>query len=174
LFTPGAHIDVHLSNGMVRTYSLCGDAAEVNRYRVAVLREPSGRGGSDFIHDQLREGDILPVSLPRNHFPLVPDAARLTMIAGGIGVTPFLPMIDALRRDHRAFTLHYCVRTADEAAFIEQLQRGCPPESLHLYFSRQSEATKLDLAGLLGGPPAGEHLYCCGPARLIDAVSSLT
>ena len=173
-FTPGAHIDVRLSNGMVRTYSLCGDPAEANRYRIAVLREANGRGGSNFIHDHLGEGDVLPVSLPRNHFPLVSDVARLTMIAGGIGITPFLPMIDALRGDNRAFVLHYCVQTAGEAAFIERLQRRCPPESLHLYCSRQPQATKLDLAVLLGGPRTGEHVYCCGPARLIDAVSNLT
>jgi ferredoxin-NADP reductase len=173
-FTAGAHIDVRLANGMVRTYSLCGDAAESNRYRIAVLREPSGRGGSDFVHDQLREGDLLPVSLPRNHFPLAPDALRHTMIAGGIGITPFLPMINALRRDHRAFALHYCVRTIEEAAFVAQLHRCCPPGSLHLYCSRQPKATKLDLAVLLGGPPDGEHVYCCGPSRLIDAVWSLS
>jgi ferredoxin-NADP reductase len=173
-FKPGAHIDVRLANAMVRSYSLCGDAAEANRYRIAVLREPTGRGGSVFMHDHLREGDILPVSLPRNRFPLAPDAARLTMIAGGIGITPFLPMMHALRRDQRAFALHFCVRSVGEAPFLEHLNRLCPPGSLHLYFSRQAGVSKLDLRHLLRDRTPDEHVYCCGPARLIDAVLNLT
>jgi ferredoxin-NADP reductase len=173
-FTAGAHVDVRLANGMVRSYSLCGDADDVKRYYIAVLREPCGRGGSAFVHDHLLEGDVLPVSLPRNRFFLRSDAERLLIIAGGIGITPFLPMMSALRRDKRSFSLHYSARTTGEAAFLEHLNRSCPPGSVHLYFSRQTDASKMDLPYLLRSKNPGEYVYCCGPARLIDAVLSLT
>jgi ferredoxin-NADP reductase len=97
-FQPGAHLDVHLPNGGVRQYSLCGDCEDRAAYRIAVKRESDGRGGSIALHDRVRVGDVLLVSLPRNHFPLAPRGSRHLLVGGGIGLTPLMAMAQALQR----------------------------------------------------------------------------
>lgn len=173
-FTPGAHLDVRLANGMVRQYSLCGDPAIRNRYHIAVQAEAQGRGGSLALQAQLAVGSILPVSLPRNHFPLAPDARHHVLIAGGIGITPFLSMLHALNRRGANFELHYCTRTPEETAFRALLAPLVARGVVRLYHDRTAPANPLDLAALLSRPVAAEHVYCCGPAGLIAAVLEAT
>src|ERR1700761_5712967 len=111
-FRPGAHIDLHLPGGLVRTYSLCNDPADNSRYVVAVKREGSGRGGSIRLHDDIKAGDTIGVTLPRGGLKLDIDVSRFTFVAGGIGVTPFLSAAAYLKRTGRAdFKLHLMARS---------------------------------------------------------------
>ena len=168
-FNAGAHIDVHLPSGAVRQYSLYGDPAEAHRYRIAVRREDAGRGGSLAFHRDIGEGAILPVSLPRNHFPLR-DGPHHLLIAGGIGITPLLSMIEVLRRDEVSFELHYCSRTPESTAFLPELAPLAERGVVSHYFSRIARPQRLDVAGLLARTRPDSHIYCCGPRTLIDAV----
>ena len=147
-FGAGAHIDVHLPSGAVRQYSLYGDPAEGHRYRVAVRRADAGRGGSLAFHRDIGEGAILPVSLPRNHFPLREGPHHL-LIAGGIGITPLFSMIEVLRRDKVSFELHYCSRTPELTAFLPELAQLAERGVVSHYFSRIARPQRLDIAGLL-------------------------
>ncbi len=122
-FTAGAHIDVHVGPGLIRQYSLCNDPADTASYRIAVLREPASRGGSSAMHAQVKAGDRLTVSEPKNHFPLVP-AAHSLLVAGGIGVTPIMAMATTLHREGSAFELHYCGRSASRMAFVDELSKS--------------------------------------------------
>jgi len=155
-WTPGAHIDVELRPDLVRQYSLCG--APSAEWRIGVLREPDGRGGSAYVHDSLAVGDVVRVSLPRNTFPLVP-AARYLFIAGGIGITPLLPMIASAAASGADWRLRYGGRSAASMAFLPELaaygDRVCARPGL------------IDLSGL-----DGAEVYCCGPEPLLAAVES--
>ncbi|MBL6458159.1 oxidoreductase [Belnapia sp. T6] len=161
-FRPGAHIDLHLPNGLVRAYSLCGDPAEADRWRVAVKREDAGRGGSAWLHDGLAVGGELSVSLPRCTFPLAAGARRHLFLAGGIGVTPFLSMAAALDRAGGDYLLHVLHRGAVPmpAQLAPLLARG--QAVLH-----DTGAGRPDLAALLGPPETGVQAYACGPAGLL-------
>src|SRR5579862_1863676 len=123
-FSAGAHIGVRLGSSDVgatwRDYSLCNDPAERRRYSIAVLRETQGEG-SRHLHDQIRVGDIVEVSLPRNHFALAEGAERHLFLAGGIGITPIMAMLAELKRRHAEFRLHYCARAAEKTAFRDEL-----------------------------------------------------
>lgn len=167
-FGPGAHIDLHLPDGLVRQYSLCGDPTDRKTYRVGV-REVEGGRVSQVIHYELRPGALIPIGVPRNNFPLVPSP-RYLFIAGGIGITPMLPMMREATRAGADWKLLFCTRRAAEAAFLEEA-RGLGGEiSLHA-----SEAgTRLDVATRLAEPEPDTILYCCGPARLMDAVEAAT
>ncbi|MFD0687786.1 PDR/VanB family oxidoreductase [Actinomadura fibrosa] len=164
-WTPGAHIDLVLPNGLTRQYSLCGDRWDAHTYRIGVLREPDGRGGSAFVHDELREGDLVGIGGPRNNFRLAP-ADRYLFIAGGIGITPLLPMIvqaDLLGIEWR---LLYGGRTRASMAFLDELE----PHGDKVTIAPQDEHGLLDLAAWLPAPSSGTKVYCCGPAGLLDAV----
>jgi vanillate O-demethylase ferredoxin subunit len=159
---PGAHIDLHLPNGLTRAYSLCGDPAEADRWRIAVKREPGGRGGSAWLHDALAVGEELPASLPRCTFPLAEGARRHLFLAGGIGVTPFLPMAAALARSGADHHLHL-------------LHRGPPPLPAQLVALgdritlHDTSGGRPDLGRLLGPSEPGTEAYCSGPPGLIEA-----
>lgn len=163
-WTPGAHVDVHVAPGVVRQYSLCSDPADLSHYRIAVLRVPDGRGGSAAVHDTLRTGSAVTVSAPRNQFELV-DAARYVLIAGGIGITPLLPMVHALRASGRRWELVYGGRSRSTMAFTDELL----DENVTLY--PQDETGRLDLAALLADREEST-VFACGPAGLLDAVRS--
>jgi ferredoxin-NADP reductase len=160
---PGAHIDLVLEAGLERQFSLCGDPADDRRWRIAVLREEAGRGGSAFVHDLLAAGDRVSVGGPRNHFPLEP-ADDYLFIAGGIGITPLLPMIRQVARAGTPWRLVYGGRRSAAMAFLDELPAG----PIDLW--PQDERGLIDLDGLLGTPRAGCRIYCCGPESLIAAV----
>jgi vanillate monooxygenase ferredoxin subunit len=168
-FSAGSHIDVHLPGGLVRQYSLCNHEGEQHRYRIAVLRDPSTRGGSAGMHDQVREGDELQISEPRNHFPLV-HAPRTLLFAGGIGITPLLCMAQRLAALGAEFTLHYCTRSAAKTAFRDEIAASRFADRVQFHFDDGDAAQKLQLAAALGAADAGTHVYVCGPTGFIDFV----
>jgi vanillate O-demethylase ferredoxin subunit len=167
---PGAHVDVRLPDGKVRQYSLCGDPDDASQYMIAVKREPEGRGGSVWIHDTIKQDDTLLVSAPRNHFQLVDGAARYVLIAGGIGITPMLPMVRRLQKIGADYVLHYCSSEATPP-FSDLLREICGPRA-QIYSTALSACAprRFDAAGALADVGTATHIYCCGPARLMDAV----
>lgn len=169
-FEAGAHVTVLLANGMRRPYSLCSDPADNSRYRLGVLREDHGLGGSRAMHD-MRPGDKVFVSHPANHFPLASEAGFHLLIAGGIGITPMLAMVHALKGAGARFRLHYCAQRRADMAFAGDLQRLCGPDEIVLHESAMP-GSRLDIAETLARTPAGTHVYCCGPQRLMDGVTA--
>lgn len=166
---PGAHVDLCLTPDLVRQYSLCGEPERADRWRVAVLREPEGRGGSAYVHDKLAVGDQVVVRGPRNNFELAP-AAQYLFIAGGIGITPLVPMIAAAQAAGAAWSLDYGGRSRASMAFAVELgERYGHPVRLH----PQDEVGLLDLEGILAAAAADAVVYCCGPEPLLGAVDAL-
>ena len=163
-WTPGAHIDLILGDGLTRQYSLCGRTADTGTWRVAVLHAPDGRGGSARVH-KLTAGDTVRVRGPRNHFP-VAAAPRYLFLAGGIGITPLLPMIHEVDAADADWTLHYGGRTRRSMAFRGELARY--GDRVHLV--PQDECGLLDLDAVLGRPRPGTLVYACGPEGLLAAV----
>ena len=166
-WTPGSHIDLVLPNGMTRQYSLCGDRFDPTTYRVGVLLEPGGRGGSAYVHRELAVGDLVGVGGPRNNFPLVPSDQYL-FVAGGIGITPLLPMVrqaDQLGADWR---LLYGGRHRASMAFLDELSTYGD----RVLVRPQDETGLLDLADFLGEPRSGVRIYSCGPAPLLAAMEA--
>ena len=164
----GSHVDVMLPNGLVRQYSLCSEPEE-DHWRLGVLREPSGRGGSAYVHDELKPGTKVQVRGPRNNFALAP-APEYLFIAGGIGITPILPMIRAAARSGTSWRLVYLGRSRHSMAFLEELEAFGDRVHIHA----DDEQGQFGLAGLLGGRDAAFHLYTCGPGPLLKAIQSLT
>lgn len=167
-FDAGAHIDLHLGNGLVRNYSLLNRPGETHRYVIGVLRDRASRGGSRFVHETLRVGTTLPISAPRNNFPLHEDAEHSVLIAGGIGITPILAMARRLDELGRPFELLYLARSQRGAAFLDELRRL--EVRLKTHFDDEAGGP-IDLRSLLAGykPAKGLHLYACGPGPLLDA-----
>ncbi|MBE7416908.1 MAG: oxidoreductase [Ideonella sp.] len=168
-FEPGAHLEIQLGNGLVRHYSLTNDARERERYVVGVGRAVQGRGGSEYVHQQVRRGTRLTVSAPRNHFRLEPSASRSLFIAGGIGITPIASMVQWCDAQQRPWRLVYAARCAQRAAFYESLARH--GENVRFHFDDQHGGV-LDVAPLLATVEPDEHVYCCGPAPLVAAVKA--
>jgi len=169
-FEAGAHIDLHLPNGLVRNYSLMNPDTGVRQYRIAVLNDRHSRGGSRYVHEQLRVGTILDISEPRNHFTLDRGAEYSVLVAGGIGVTPLLGMLHALAAAGKPAEFIYCARSRREAAFIEDIQ-SCAAQTgigLACHFDDERGGPP-DLARLLQGRSAEAHFYCCGPGPMLDA-----
>lgn len=163
---PGAHIDLLLEAGLIRQYSLCGDLDDHQRWRIAVLLEPTGRGGSKRVH-ALVPGDTVTVAGPRNHFALEPSPGYL-FIAGGIGITPLLPMIQEAERGGAEWRLVYGGRTRTSMAYGPELQHNGADR---VTLAPQDELGLIDLPALLGAPQADVLVYACGPTPLLDAVS---
>lgn len=170
-FTAGSHIDLHLSNGMIRSYSLVNDQRELNRYVIAVNKDAAGRGGSCLIHDTLRAGDIIRISPPRNNFALQEDADHSVLIAGGIGITPLLSMVRRLEALGRPWKLFYAARTRLAAAFLDELNalRTDGRSTIHVDLDDERSGRLFDLGGIVGSTPAEAHLYCCGPLPMLEA-----
>ncbi|NOV27895.1 oxidoreductase [Cupriavidus necator] len=165
-YSPGAHIDLHLGNGLVRSYSLCGAPETRTRYTVGVLLDRGSRGGSRYVHEQLRVGATLTVGAPRNNFELDESAAHTVLVAGGIGVTPIVCMARRLAELGKSFTLIYCARSRPEAAFVEAL--SAYGDAVRFHFDDEAGAPP-DLKALLGGLDAQTHFYCCGPGPMLNA-----
>ena len=175
-FTAGSHIDVHLPNGMIRSYSLVNDQGERNRYVIAVNNDAASRGGSKLIHETMRVGDIIAVTLPRNNFALQEDAGHSVLIAGGIGITPLLSMIRRLEALGRSWELFYAARTRLTAAFLDELNALRPDvhPNLHLNFDQEPEARMMDLSSIVKAALPDAHLYCCGPVPMLEAFEAAT
>lgn len=163
-WTPGAHVDVRLSAGLERQYSLCSDPADRGQWRIAVLREPDGRGGSRFVHERLRPGAIVDVRGPVNTFELRPSA-RYLFLAGGIGITPILPMIRHAAAQGVPWRLTYLGRSRARMAFRDDPLLRTPRATL--------VNGGFDLASWADGVTGDTAVYCCGPARLLDAIGEL-
>ncbi|AWV02437.1 oxidoreductase [Burkholderia sp. JP2-270] len=169
-FDAGAHIDVHLPGGLVRQYSLCNHPEHDDRYQIAVLRDAEGRGGSRAIHDEVRQGDTVRIGMPRNQFPLAPDAPHHLLLAGGIGVTPILCMAERLFSSGMPFDMHYCARSTDRMAFVERINAAGFHDRARIHVDDGDPAQRFDLASVLAAAPDGTHLYVCGPRGFMDAV----
>ncbi len=170
-FEAGAHIDLHLPNGLVRSYSLFNAPTERHRYMVAVQNDRNSRGGSRFVHEQLRVGSELRITPPRNNFALDESAPRSVLLAGGIGVTPLFCMYKRLRSIGQPVELIYCARSRKEAAFVDDgLLSG--NSRVRMLFDDEHGGPP-DLRILLSSQPKDAHFYCCGPAPMLDAFETV-
>jgi tetrachlorobenzoquinone reductase len=176
-FEAGAHVDLHLKNGLVRSYSLVNAGSDC--YQVAVALDPNSRGGSRHIHEELEVGDVLSVSDPHNNFPLAPasiSGAPSILIAGGIGITPIYAMIKALRAKQRPWILHYFGRSRSLLAFTDELgEMGrAQPGAVNISCDDERNGALPDIKTIVEHAPRDAHLYCCGPVPMLSAFSSLT
>lgn len=171
-FTAGSHIDVHLpKTGNLRQYSLWNSPSETHRYCLGILRDPDSRGGSLEIHDSVKEGDLLKISHPRNHFHLQEGAAeQFILLAGGIGITPLLSMAQRLSDLGKVFELHYCSRSEQRTAFVDKLKNSAYAENVKFHFDDAGDEQLLDIPSLVGTQPEATSLYVCGPQGFMDAV----
>ena len=163
---PGAHIDLILGDDLTRQYSLCGDPRDLTTWRIGVLLDQASRGGSHYVHEQLHVGSVVRVRGPRNHFTLV-DSAKYLFIAGGIGITPIMTMVEAAALAGADWTLLYGGRTRPSMAFADELSQRYPDR---VTVWPQDEKGLLDLASLLQQPDDDAVVYCCGPEALLAAV----
>lgn len=170
----GAHVDVHLGGGLMRSYSLAGDPQDRHRWVLGVLRETKSQGGSKAMHDQVRVGQRLTVGLPRNAFGLAEGASHSVLLAGGIGITPLKAMAHTLNAQGASFELHYCAKTPEHAAFKAELQSLVPPGRLHFHHDNGDPTQGLDIAALLKQPEGGTHVYFCGPTGFMKACTEAT
>lgn len=170
-FTAGSHIDFHLpTTGNVRQYSLWNDPTETHRYCLGILRDPESRGGSLEIHDGVKEGSLIKISHPRNHFHLQEAPERFILLAGGIGVTPLLSMAQRLQTLGKDFEFHYCSRSEERAAFVSLIKNSAFSDKVRFHFDDAGAEQLLDIPGLVGKQPEGANLYVCGPQGFMDAV----
>lgn len=172
---PGAHIDLHLPNGLIRQYSLLGSST-AERFDVAVNLDPASRGGSAAVHQILKAGDRLVISAPRNHFPLCETAPHSVLVAGGIGVTPIHAMAHRLAELGRGWTLYHCARSPERTPYMAELRDLAARSGgtvVHIH-DGIAGVRPLDLAAVVAGAPEGAHFYCCGPAPLMAAFGEAT
>jgi ferredoxin-NADP reductase len=167
-FDAGAHIDLHLPNGLVRSYSLCNPSSDHGRYVVGVLNDRRSRGGSRYVHENLRVGEVVHISAPRNNFKLHEDAEHSVLVSGGIGVTPIFCMLQRLVALDRPVELVYCARNRQQAAFIESIESLSDKVKLTWHFDDEQKAPPA-LVELLSARGADSHYYCCGPAPMLEA-----
>lgn len=168
-FEAGSHIDLHLPNGLVRSYSLLNSPSDQGRYVVGILRDRNSRGGSEYVHGQLRVGMQLPISSPRNNFQLDLNAKHSVLVAGGIGITPIYCMFRQLLALGKSAELIYCARSRQEAALVQELS-GLGAK-VHYHFNDE-KGVPPDLGAYLANQPADTHFYCCGPTPMLDAFES--
>ncbi|RKO20413.1 oxidoreductase [Pseudarthrobacter phenanthrenivorans] len=168
---PGAHVDIVLPSGLVRQYSLCSDPGNLRKYRLAVLRETDGRGGSEELHAGARLGTILTARGPRNHFSIEDGAAHYLLVAGGIGITPILAMARELMAAGKSTRLVYCGSSRQTMAFIDELEE-IMGDALALY--PRDERGRADLLAEIKNAPPGTAVYACGPERLLSDLQDAT
>ena len=170
-FAAGAHIDLHLENGLIRQYSLCGPTWERSYYLIGVLLEQPSSGGSEFIHNTVKAGDFLEISEPKHLFKLNPAAESHLLIAGGIGVAPILAMAYSLEREQADYVFHYCTKSVEKAAFLDEITELVKHGGLHLHFDGGDPRKGLDLSATLRAYKNGTHLYYCGPVGMMNAAA---
>ncbi|WP_168795913.1 PDR/VanB family oxidoreductase [Paraburkholderia aromaticivorans] len=169
-FSPGSHIDVHIGKDLVRQYSLCNNSSETHRYLIGVLRDPNSRGGSRAMHDNINENDVINISVPKNHFPLLDNAKRSLLLAGGIGVTPILCMAERLALIGSDVEMHYSASSPARMAFRQRISASTFANRVHFHFDDGNKQQKLNLDDLLRTPGQDVHLYVCGPKGFMDVV----
>src|SRR5580658_9220396 len=167
-YKPGAHIDLHLPNGLIRQFSLVRPATDPDSYTVGVKRDENSRGGSRYIIEQMKVGDQIKISAPRNNFPLVENAEHVVLVAGGIGITPIWCMAQELAARGRSWKIHYACRSRADMAFLSDLKK-LDPNSVHLHFDDEAGGKVIDLAAAIAEAPANAHFYCCGPNPMLKA-----
>ena len=165
-YEPGAHIDVHLPNGLLRNYSLIVAKPEPSTYTIGIKRDPASRGGSRWIHEAMLVGSTLKIGEPRNNFRLHEDAAHTILFAGGIGITPIWCMVQRLESLGRSWKLYYSCRSRTDMAFLNALEAMAPA---HLHFDDESAGKFLDIAAIIAEAPKDAHIYCCGPMPMMQA-----
>ena len=174
-FGAGSHVDVEIKPGLIRQYSLCNAPDAWQQYTLGVLREPASRGGSAAIHQEVMVGTHLRISEPRNHFSIA-AGDRHILFAGGIGVTPLLCMAERLSKSHQTFELHYCARSLERAAFRSRIASSSFSECVFYHYDDGPPSQRLDLDRAFSEwsvqRDASTHIYVCGPAGYIDAVSA--
>ncbi|MEJ2375146.1 MAG: PDR/VanB family oxidoreductase [Pseudolabrys sp.] len=173
-FSGGAHITVRVPNGLLRKYSLCNDPNERDRYQVAVKREANGHGGSSTLIDTIKAGDQLMVAPPVNDFELPRRAQDFLFIAGGIGITPIMAMIRQVKAEGKRFRLFYCSRSPETTAFADELSKPEYEGLVTIHYDQGDPSCALDLKPILTERKNREHLYCCGPRPLMEAVRHMT
>ncbi|MDH7799264.1 MULTISPECIES: PDR/VanB family oxidoreductase [unclassified Beijerinckia] len=166
----GAHIDLLISDKIVRKYSLCGNSSDRTCYEIAVLREQNSRGGSEYVHARLKVGDEIEISRPFNHFKLSTSSDRHLFLAGGIGITPIISMIRQVSSSGKQFDLHYCTRNPARTAFLSELGSYRDAGAIELHFDEGDPAKGLDIRSLLREVPEGVDLYYCGPPGFMRAI----
>lgn len=171
-FLVGSHLSVHVPNYGIRQYSLLRPAADLRSFRIAVLHERAGRGGSRYLHEVVDVGDRLHCEAPRITFPLNLDADEYDLIAGGIGITAILPMAEALRDAGKRFRLTYLARSNRDAAFVRDVEQLVGPGKVRIHYS--DDAGLFDLYSIVNPEYVGASIYCCGPRPLSDAIRKLT
>jgi tetrachlorobenzoquinone reductase len=168
---PGAHIDVHLPGGIVRQYSLVTANPDLRVWLIAIKRERASRGGSSFMHDKLRVGQLLEIGGPRNSFPLDEHARHTVLIAGGIGVTAIWAMAQRLEGIGRSFEMHYACRDRADAAFLDDIE--CLAHA-RIHVDANCSGQPLDVRAIVANAPTDAHFYCCGPLPMLDAFEAAT
>jgi vanillate O-demethylase ferredoxin subunit len=166
----GAHVDIHLPDGLVRQYSLCNDPTETAFYRIAIKREPQSRGGSQWFHETARIGTALKMGAPRSLLAVSPKAERHILLAGGIGITPLYSMAMHFLGEGKPFELHYFTRSKEQAAFFEVLSSSAFADHVHFHFAVDAAALTPVLDGIFAQRGIGSHLYMCGPGPFMDHV----
>lgn len=170
LFAAGAHVDLHIGDGIVRQYSLCSDPADTSAYRLGILKDPASRGGSVAVHETMHEGTEVLISAPRNLFPLAEDAGHSILIGGGIGITPMIAMAYALQAAGRSFELWYCGRSRATCAFLDDLAASGFSDRVNTWFDDEHDGQRLDIDGLLRPADTQGHVYVCGPTGFMEWV----
>ena len=175
-FNAGSHIELHLPGGLRRSYSLLNDPTETHRYCIGVNLDAHSRGGSRFMHEQLRTGAVITIGLPRNLFEMDESAPFNVFIAGGIGITPMLSMIARTQALATPWRLHYAARTREHAGFLDVLAayQGQPGADVQLNFDQEPGGRMLDLNAVIAALPDGAHVYACGPTPLLQAYEKAT
>ena len=172
-FTAGAHVEVTAPNGSVRKYSLCNDPWEVERYVIAVKRDPAGHGGSVSLVDGTKANDLVEVSVPRNAFELDAKAPSFLLIAGGIGITPIMAMVRQLSRERREFRLVYLTRSEEDTPFLDDVRAVDADGAVTVHHDGGDPARMFDLWPLLEKPTRA-HIHACGPRALLETVRDMT
>lgn len=169
----GAHIDVHLPNGLIRQYSLCQDPNQVGIFRLGILRDAESRGGSVCAFDDVKDGMALQVSAPRNLFPLAEDASHSVLIGGGIGITPLITMGYALLAQGKSFELHYCGSSRERCAFVQEIEQGPLAAHAVFHFKAEGASHREYFSQSFGKIDPQAHVYTCGPNGFMDWVIDL-
>jgi len=168
-FNAGAHINVWISETESRSYSLCGDPHDTSLYKIGVLKEEHGQGGSIWVHDHLHTGELVIISAPKNLFPLSNEAEHHVLLAGGIGVAPMIAMIHELESKGASYVMHLCTRSTDRTPFMDFLSPRVDAGKVQIHHDSGNPEAGLDIADLLEQHETGSHLYYCGPAGFMTA-----